>query len=378
MASHAELEGAALRLGERVIQVLHEGSYTATYKYAVLIGLLDLCLETTSAKGNPPDVITTRQLAEKIVEIYWPHCRPYPHHEKGRPSPVLRQTSIGEQAEIVQRIQDFRARIPLDVAGASSLARARSVAHAPEYRRLVQFVEWKLVEMPLTRLQNIGTQEHRFLYEYNFSRETPYAVIRSYHESPAPGFDNRLMLQPNVGAALMALNGLLRPLIHGQWARMVASQNALPEALLEDFLFDCVRPSLTAVRPGLWKLQNERCFYCEKDVPFTCHVDHFIPWSRHAGNGIENLVVAHEECNTQKSDFLAAAEHVERWRARSRRDEAGLVRIAREQDWESNPQQTFSVARAIYGMLPERAQLWRSKRNFVDIDRTRIMQALAV
>jgi hypothetical protein len=36
-------------------------------------------------------------------------------------------------------------------------------------------------------------------------------------------------------------------------------------------------------------------------------VDHFIPWSRHADDGLDNLVAADARCNGQKRDFLAAA-----------------------------------------------------------------------
>jgi hypothetical protein len=43
-------------------------------KYAVLLGLLDVLMERTSAKGEPPSVVTTRELAEKVTELYWPQA----------------------------------------------------------------------------------------------------------------------------------------------------------------------------------------------------------------------------------------------------------------------------------------------------------------
>jgi hypothetical protein len=78
----------AIGFAERVLELLEEGRYTATYKYAVLLALIDVCLERTQASGAPPDVITTRQLADKIVEIYWPHTVPFAGHA---PAAVLRQ-----------------------------------------------------------------------------------------------------------------------------------------------------------------------------------------------------------------------------------------------------------------------------------------------
>jgi hypothetical protein len=67
----------AIGFAEKVLELLDEGRYTATYKYAVLLALIDLCLEGTQASGAPPAMVTTRQLADKIVEIYWPHTVPF-------------------------------------------------------------------------------------------------------------------------------------------------------------------------------------------------------------------------------------------------------------------------------------------------------------
>ena len=67
----------AIGFAEKVLELLDEGRYTATYKYAVLLALIDLCLEGTQASGAPPEMVTTRQLADKIVELYWPHTVPF-------------------------------------------------------------------------------------------------------------------------------------------------------------------------------------------------------------------------------------------------------------------------------------------------------------
>jgi len=68
---------APLALAERILDLLDQGRFTATYKYAVLLALLDLCLENAARDGAAPDLLTTRQLAVKIVELYWPHTRPW-------------------------------------------------------------------------------------------------------------------------------------------------------------------------------------------------------------------------------------------------------------------------------------------------------------
>ena len=63
---------------EKLVEILEEGRFTATYKFAVLIALMDLCFEANEASGIAPESLTTRQLAEKIIEIYWAHSVAYP------------------------------------------------------------------------------------------------------------------------------------------------------------------------------------------------------------------------------------------------------------------------------------------------------------
>ncbi|MEP7120185.1 MAG: HNH endonuclease domain-containing protein [Byssovorax sp.] len=364
----------AIRLAERLIQLLGRGARTSTYKYAVLIGLMDLCMELTGPTALPPDMITTRQLAEKVIELYWPHCAPYPDT-----SSVLRQnTGSGDtQAEIIQHIEKFRKGAKVNHAASLPISRARAATSPEAYEKLVRVIEWKLIEMPLPRLQIIGGVEDRFLYQYGFNDKTTKREVDLYQHGKSLSFDNRLLLASGVSAALIALNGVVRPLIYRSWADMVARVNVLDEPKLEKFLFGEERIALDSVRPGLRDLQDGRCFYCEKSLGATCHVDHFVPWARHADNSIDNLVAAHVDCNGQKSDYLAAAEHVVRWRERSARHADDLAAIAVDQQWETRPQRTLSVARAIYQMLPDDARLWLSGRSFLVIDRPRISGALA-
>ncbi len=374
MALPPEPDRTAIRLAERLIQLLGRGARTSTYKYAVLIGLMDLCMELTGPTALPPDMITTRQLAEKVIELYWPHCAPYDSKHG-----VLRQnTGSGEtQAEIIRHIEKFREGARVNHAASLPLSRARAAAAPGAYEKLVRVIEWKLVEMPLPRLQIIGGEEDRFLYQYGFTDTITRREVDLYQQGKSSSFDNRLLLAPGVSAALIALNGVVRPLIYRSWADMVIKVNRLDEPMLEKFLFGEERIALDSVRPGLRDLQDGRCFYCEKSLGATCHVDHFVPWARHADNSIDNLVAAHVDCNGQKSDYLAAAEHVVRWRERSARHAGDLAAIALDQQWETRPDRTLSVARAIYQMLPDDARLWLSGRSFLVIDRPRITGALA-
>jgi 5-methylcytosine-specific restriction endonuclease McrA len=368
----------AIALAERVIGVLDEGGFSATYKFALFTAILDLCVEKKFVKGVVPETLTTRAIAERVVELYWDHATPY----KG--TGTLRQGGgKGEQAEILSVIVE--ARTDLAQSGADTLYKAQ--AHRLRFDTLVCDVEWKLIEMPIPRLQVLGRQEERFLYEYNWAKSIRRSVVTRYQQqrahsrsairgSDATGFDNRLVLLPGVADHLVRLNGILRPLFYREWATMVARMNQLPESELEEFLFGRKRTSLESVREPLRALQGGRCFYCDDGLVNLAEVDHFIPWMRYPDNGLDNLVVAHPKCNNKKRDFLAAAKHVEHWKERLKARDAELSAIASSARWRRHPDRTTSIAKSIYSRLPLSARLWVHASTFGPNERDRILAAL--
>lgn len=362
-------DNGALSLAERVLAILDEGSFSATYKFALFTAILDLCLEGTRSDGTPPESLTTRQLAEKVLDLYWPHALPFCGHG------TLRQGGVrcDQQAEIVGRIARFRSRWAS--AHAATTYRAR-LEQPQAFSRLVDFVEWKLVEMPIPRLQVLGREEDRLLYEYHWDQRISHSAVGAYQRGEAGAFDNRLLLKPGVPLHLVRLNSVLRPLFRREWALMVAGMNQLPQAELERFLFGVERVALDSVRGPLLDLQEGRCFYCDKRIATGAEVDHFLPWSRYPDDGLDNLVATHPGCNASKRDFLAAAEHVERWRSRAAGLADDLVTIARESGWRRDDARTLAVARTLYLRLPDSVQLWQAPSRFVPLDRGRVASAL--
>lgn len=359
----------ALALAERVLAILDEGSFSSTYKYALFIAILDLCIEKTEATGAPPSSPTTRELAVKVVDLCWNHVAPYGTHGTLRFG-----GGHGEQAEILRRIEDVRARWGDE---RSDTVHRFRLAHPRQYRRLIDFVEWKLIEMPIPRLQRLGrSEEGRFLYEYDWPADLRRSVVSAYQDGAGDAFSNALWLQPGVAEGLVRLNGLLRPIFYREWAVRVAKLNKLPEAGLESFLFDASRASLNAVRLPLRDLQDRRCFYCDGRISNRAEVDHFIPWSRYRDNGLDNLVPAHPKCNNSKRDFLASAEHVEHWVERARLYDADLTALAEAFGWPRDLARSTAVARAVYLRLPSSARLWRGPDEFDSVDHPRIRRAL--
>jgi hypothetical protein len=355
-----------IAFGERLLTLLDQGSFVATYKYAVLLGLIDLCLEKTSRHGVAPDSVTTRQLAEKVVELYWPQTAEF----RGR---TLKQNA-GRQARIVSDVLAFRASL---ADPSVTLDRARREAPS-RFERLVHSVEWTLILMPLPRLQVMGRHTERLVYEIGWDAgiERNRSLVRNHQRTGGGSFDNQIRFLPSAGEHLVMLNGLLRPLIHRAWSGMVARLNDLDESRLERFLFGVDRTQLAAVRPGLVDLQNGRCFYCQGRLPRESEVDHFIPWARYPDNGIDNLVVADKKCNAAKRDFLAAAAHVSTWRRRNDSDARRLADLASDEEWESHPEDTLGVARGMYFRLPAAARLWVNGPEFSPADLPQLREVL--
>jgi hypothetical protein len=352
-----------IAFAERMLALLDQGSFVATYKFAVLLALMDLCLEKSERNGGAPQSVTTRQLAEKVIELYWPQT-------SGFGGKTLRQNA-GAQARIVSDICHFRE--SLDDASVS-LHRAR-LEGAKQFERLVRKVEWTLILMPLPRLQIVGQETDRLLYDigWGLEIERKKRAVTEYQSGGLGAFDNNIRLLPGVGDHLVALNGLLRPLVHRAWAAMVAQLNGLHESRLESFLFGVNRSALTGLRSPLLEIQRGVCFYCGGAVGRGGHVDHFIPWARYPDNGIHNLVVADERCNGSKRDFLAADRHLEHWRQRNTEDMPALAQVAGHERWENHPDDTLGVARGIYLRLPSRVRLWLRHDEFsrASMDRLR-------
>ena len=307
--------------------------------------------------------MTTQQLAEVVTRLYWPQVAPF----EGVPGGLLRQNT-GNPARVLTLVAEARDQL----GGGGGLSSARARQREPEaYRRLVREVEWKLVQMPLPRLQEFREGQERFIYEIAWDR----AITRSEFNDPRR-FQNVIRFQPGVAAHLVRLDGLLRPLLYRDWAMQVARINQLPVARLDDHLFGVDRAALRPVLAGLRELQDDRCFYCEARLS-SPQVDHFLPWARVSLDAIENLVVAHDTCNGSKTDHLAAAAHVEQWRARLDGAGSQLAAIAGAVSWESSPARALGVARGLYLPLQAGARVWASGAGLIPLEPQRLHAALA-
>ena len=365
------IDRATIGLAERILTILDEGGFAATYKYALLIGLIDVCLEKKGIDNvSVETVVLPREIAPKVVEYYWPQVRVYPN-----PPRVLRQVGSGSSNHrtILSEVTAFRGNHRESRDPPLGLVRATSPV---AYEELLEFVERKLISMPIPRLQRVGRQNHPFLYHCDWDQSIREDRVKRF-QATRTGFDERLLLLPGVADQLCDLSGLLRPIIQRQWTRWVAKHNRLEEARLEDFLFGASRVALAPVTVHLVELQAGDCFYCRSPLSTTVEVDHFVPWTRHVDNGLYNLVAAHGGCNARKRDYLAVTEHVERWVERAVTARGKIDSLAASIPWEAEHLRTGLAAAAIYGRMPDGALGWAKGDEFQVLDRPRIMRALA-
>jgi hypothetical protein len=272
-----------------VQRLLDEGSFVATYKFALLLALADLSIEHGDDYGTPL-VVKTRDIAEKFILYYWKQTLPYP----SRNNAIVLQQNTGKQAAIVNAVRDARAACNDSLLNAM---RERAMWH-----RLVRKVARIVAVMPLWKLQTVGRERLEFLYTNT-------------------GNTAEVTLQAGVAFCFRKFHAMISDLVCSAWLRYVRQQNldVLGEtADLNEFLFGSERNNLAVVRPVLLDLQHGRCFYCGGGVTgLTAHVDHFIAWSRYPTDLAHNFVLADSRCNSKKRDRLPACEHLAAWTERN-------------------------------------------------------------
>ena len=334
---------------ERLLALLDSGRFTMSYKFAVLLALVDSCLEGLTATGEPPEELHARVVADKVLELYWRQAMPY--HGEGE-ARVLRQRPELRKRDLVTRVAAYRESVGFD----RSMAEARA-ADPDGYAALRSQTFATVVRMPLPKLQRMNRDDpfgDGFLYRIGWPNEVSASRLRR------PDFDDRIHLKPGVGAMLVRLAGLVRPIVQRRWAEFVARRNTdvLDDLTLDEFLFGAERIGLHRVRPRLVALQRGACFYCGDAMGGRVEVDHFLPWSRSGDDGMDNLVAAHTRCNNAKRASLAADEHLDRWLRRSHQGHHDLQAIADGLPWPRHVDKTMAVARALYLYQAPGTSLW--------------------
>jgi hypothetical protein len=275
-------------------RLFNQGSFVATYKFALLSALADLSVE----KGDDTDAeleISTVQIAEKFVTFYRRQSRPFLPKGKAVAAINLRQNT-GREAGVVRVL---RQQLEAGVNSLNSLQQNERL-----WNKVIAEIDRIVRQMPLWKLQTVGNSTLEFLY--------PNAMQ-----------GRSIRLKPGAMFCFRAFHTFITDMVRGAWIRYVRryNQDQLGDPTdLDEFLFGSEHVSLTAYASILREVQLSRCFYCGREIrPASDHVDHFIPWAIYPINLGHNFVLADSACNAAKSDHLAAQEHLERWSSRNRK-----------------------------------------------------------
>ena len=290
-----------LKFLKNIQLILQSGSFSSTYKFALLISLSRLAIEKGEDTGGVLALEYT-EIAEKVIELYWKQAVPYSFKEQEQ---LTLNQNNGKQAAIVNRIVLMRQTYP-------SLGLLRR--DYPVWIKLLKDVAKTVKEMPVRYLQNINGQNFEILYQLEYSGK-------------------QLVLLPQVMYCLRQFSEIIEELCQKRWIDYIRKNssnalvlNKLPN--LEQFMFEPSRNQLNAVANVLVDLQECRCFYCNKEVKKGNYaVDHFIPWSMYPSDTGHNFVLADSSCNSKKSNLLASDEFLHKWQERN--EELDLIIVDR-------------------------------------------------
>lgn len=321
-----------VRFLRNIQRVFAEGSFVASYKFALLQALADLAV----IKGNDSDqplTLRTREIAEKFIGLYWQQVRPF--QVRGASEGLVLKQNTGQQAAVINRIA---------AAHRESEGSLFELMRDPSaWNGLVSGIDETVRVMPLWKLQRVGDEVVDFLYD-NVGKGTA------------------ITLKPGVAYCLRAYYGLLRDLIQGAWVRYVRKINAANLGDVTDlgtFLFGQERSSLDPYRAILCDFQHGKCFYCGRGLDKKNDVDHFIPWSRYPSDLGHNFVLAHTTCNARKSDYLACEDHLAAWQDRNMTHGAALSERFQQAALPSDLRACVGVAVWAYGQTEQaHGQVW--------------------
>ncbi len=345
---------------QRILAILETGRRSATYKPALLLALVELSVERAPADGGAL-ALPLRDVAERVLELYWPSARPYPGVDG-----VLKQATM-PNSRIGVAVAKLRAG-----AGPAGRSLGQVRSNQPEAVELaVDRIAKALAMQPVPRLQRpgeatAGSDYLRFLFDDSRYRTEQGALDR----------DPVIELRPGIAGGMARNAALIRMAAQAAWVQELVAINRLQpeEHALREFLFGADRTALGRVAGGLADLQGGRCFYCGAGLPASYEIDHVIPWSLNPNDDLFNLVAADRHCNAAKRDRLLIGEHVSLWTAR---DRPALSELGRERDWPVEPARTAAVARAAYTSLAEGIPAWLGPGRVVPFAPAHRVSALA-
>lgn len=307
---------------EGVLAVLDEGIARATNKYALLLGLIDLCPQMGEA-----DHLEISSIAEYLIELQWSHIDSF--HDF-----TPKQIAKGNREAPVVLSEILRLRSEnLNL----TFHETRKLAKPQDWNLSIKRISDSLRKNPLSKLQTISGTKFEFLFSEDFS-------------------GNTVKLFPESKRALILYGGALRPLVESKFVRFVLNNNFQKDeySQLEEFLFGKERamPS-KKLRGEIYNLQNGKCIYTGLPLEQNdLQVDHVLPWSRIRLSHLQNLVLTSGKLNQEKTNLLPSLEFVESWALHRKENLNSIKEIAQRFNWPSDLSRVTLSLKSLYANAP--------------------------
>ncbi len=331
-------------------RLLVEGDFVATYKFALLHAIADICVE--KPLHLPTDKLTIKQadLVEHFLKLYWQHAMPF----SGQVDDGLLKQNAGRQAKIITTLHECQQ---------AGFRNVQQLKQSPNWQSIFSSTWHTIKEGPIWRLQILSKEEDCFLYP---------------HERGS----KEITLNAGIAYCFRRFYDLVTHLAKTAWVEKIQTikHNQIllgDKTQLTDFLFGVNRSSLIAIRPFLIELQKDICFYCNKRLGEpTPEVDHFIPFARYANDLGHNFVVAHRSCNNAKRDHLAALHFRDKWQRQNLEDHQGLITQAVSPYFYCDAEKSRVVSDWAYRIAEENgSRLWAGEKEFVSFATTTLPQS---
>ena len=145
-----------IRFLQQLQRLLDEGSFTATYKYALLHAIADLRVTKGDDTGAPL-TLSTDDIAERYIELYWRQAMPFPAPGRSdEDAEAIMAQNTGRRATIVRQVREARAQY----GGSMAWMQSRE----GEWDALRSEVEYTIRRYPLKKRQNVAGERLEFLY----------------------------------------------------------------------------------------------------------------------------------------------------------------------------------------------------------------------
>lgn len=321
--------------------MLESSSYTSTYKFALLISVTNLSIES-GLNDNRECLISYEQLAEQFIQLYWKQALPF-SDQYGES--ILKQSSTTGQAKIITSILTLQ-----EETKTTNLNIART-HHIKQWQSTIKDIAQTIKNNPAKYLQSAEDKVSReFFYIYN-SRE------------------KAIILKPGIAYSFARFSQIIHKLCQQYWTEFVRNNRHNQPYFSDDidlqgFLFNQSRQGLSLLVPILNETQQGQCFYCQKSLKKAVEVDHFVPWSKYPNDTTHNFVLTDHKCNNSKRDYLAEERFYEKWLKRNQ--QYGQV-IEQETDgigFISNQRRSETISRWAYQIAMEHEDLvWSPESN---------------